>query len=84
MRDAVIVSAARTPIGGMLGDFASLAAWELGAVAIKALKLDAQANDAERERVLAIAAPSQPYLQRMANLEDVFVRETGHRFWNED
>jgi acetyl-CoA C-acetyltransferase len=32
----VIVSAARTPIGGMLGDFVSLAAWELGAVAIKA------------------------------------------------
>ena len=31
----VIVSAARTPIGGMLGDFASLSAWELGAVAIK-------------------------------------------------
>jgi acetyl-CoA C-acetyltransferase len=31
----VIVSAARTPIGGMLGDFASLAAWELGAVAIR-------------------------------------------------
>ena len=32
----VIVSAARTPIGGMLGDFAGLAAWELGAVAVKA------------------------------------------------
>ena len=32
----VIVSAARTPIGGLLGDFASLAAWELGAVAVKA------------------------------------------------
>jgi acetyl-CoA C-acetyltransferase len=32
----VIVSAARTPIGGMLGDFASLPAWELGAVAIRA------------------------------------------------
>jgi acetyl-CoA C-acetyltransferase len=32
----VIVSAARTPIGGMLGDFSSLAAWELGAVAVKA------------------------------------------------
>ncbi len=32
----VIVSAARTPIGGLLGDFASLAAWELGAVAIRA------------------------------------------------
>lgn len=32
----VIVSAARTPIGGLLGDFASLAGWELGAIAIKA------------------------------------------------
>src|SRR3990167_1181287 len=32
----VIVSAARPPIGGLLGDFSSLAAWELGAVAIKA------------------------------------------------
>jgi acetyl-CoA C-acetyltransferase len=32
----VIVSAARTPIGGLLGDFALLAAWELGAVAVKA------------------------------------------------
>jgi acetyl-CoA C-acetyltransferase len=32
----VIVSAARTPIGGLLGDFSGLAAWELGAIAIKA------------------------------------------------
>ncbi len=32
----VIVSAARTPIGGMLGDFSNLAAYELGAVAIRA------------------------------------------------
>ena len=32
----VIVSAARTPIAGLLGDFAALAAWELGAVAVKA------------------------------------------------
>ncbi len=32
----VIVSAARTPIGGLLGDFASLPAWELGAVAVRA------------------------------------------------
>src|SRR5918912_385906 len=32
----VIGSAARTPIGGLLGDFASLAAHQLGAVAIKA------------------------------------------------
>ncbi|MEY4749345.1 MAG: hypothetical protein RIQ60_1559 [Pseudomonadota bacterium] len=32
----VIVSAARTPIGGLLGDFSSLAAWQLGGVAIRA------------------------------------------------
>ena len=32
----VIVSAARTPIGGLLGDFAGLQAWELGATAVKA------------------------------------------------
>lgn len=32
----VIASAARTPIGGLLGDFSNLAAWELGAVAIRA------------------------------------------------
>jgi len=32
----VIVSAARTPIGGLLGDFSTLAAHQLGAVAIKA------------------------------------------------
>ena len=32
----VIVSAVRTPIGGMLGDFSALAAHQLGAVAIKA------------------------------------------------
>ena len=32
----VIVSAARTPIGGLLGDFSALAGHQLGAVAIKA------------------------------------------------
>jgi acetyl-CoA C-acetyltransferase len=32
----VIVSAARTPMGGLLGDFSSLAAWELGGTAIAA------------------------------------------------
>ncbi|MBA4177313.1 MAG: acetyl-CoA C-acyltransferase [Leptothrix sp. (in: Bacteria)] len=32
----VIVSAARTPMGGLLGELSSLAAWELGAVAVKA------------------------------------------------
>ena len=36
MPQPVIVSAVRTPIGALLGDFSSLAAWELGAVAIKA------------------------------------------------
>ncbi len=37
MSDSIVIaSAARTPIGGLLGDFAPLAAWELGAVAIKA------------------------------------------------
>ena len=32
----VIAAAARTPIGGLLGDFASLTAADLGGVAIKA------------------------------------------------
>jgi acetyl-CoA C-acetyltransferase len=32
----VMVSAARTPIGGLLGDFAAIPAWELGATAIAA------------------------------------------------
>ena len=32
----VIVSAARTPIGGLLGDFSSVAAHQLGSVAVKA------------------------------------------------
>ena len=32
----VIVSAARTPIAGLLGDFAAKSAWELGAVALRA------------------------------------------------
>ncbi len=32
----VIVSAARTPIGGLLGDLSGLAGWELGGIAIRA------------------------------------------------
>src|SRR6201991_3141263 len=32
----VIVSAARTPIGGLLGDFSALSAHQLGSIAIKA------------------------------------------------
>ncbi|OYV31592.1 MAG: acetyl-CoA acetyltransferase [Thiomonas sp. 20-64-9] len=37
MTDSIVmVSAARTPIGGLLGDFAAVPAWELGATAIAA------------------------------------------------
>ena len=37
MSDSIVIaSAARTPIGGLLGDFSSLAAHQLGAVAIRA------------------------------------------------
>jgi acetyl-CoA C-acetyltransferase len=32
----VIVSAARTPMGGLMGDLATLSAWELGATAVRA------------------------------------------------
>ena len=52
----VIVSAVRTPIGGMLGDFASLQAWQLGAVAIKAA--------VERAGVKGEAVDSQGNSQR--------------------
>src|SRR4051812_49934298 len=37
MADSIVIaSAARTPIGGLLGDFSALAAHQLGAVAIQA------------------------------------------------
>jgi len=48
----VIVSAARTPIGGLLGDFSGLAAWELGAVAIRAAIERAGAPGAAVDEVL--------------------------------
>jgi acetyl-CoA C-acetyltransferase len=48
----VIVSAARTPIGGMLGDFSSIAAYELGAVAIKAALERAKVAGADVGEVL--------------------------------
>ncbi|WP_374659088.1 acetyl-CoA C-acyltransferase [Inhella sp.] len=48
----VIVSAARTPIGGLLGDFAGLAAWELGAVAIRAAVERAGVPGADVDEVL--------------------------------
>jgi acetyl-CoA C-acetyltransferase len=48
----VIVSAARTPMGGLLGDFASLQAWELGAVAVKAAVERAGIAPAQIDEVL--------------------------------
>ena len=53
----VIVSAARTPIGGLLGDFSALQAWQLGATAIKAAvergasDLHIKAGDVFRARI---------------------------------
>jgi acetyl-CoA C-acetyltransferase len=44
----VIVGMARTPMGGLLGDFASLGAHELGAVAIKAALADAKIDRADQ------------------------------------
>jgi acetyl-CoA C-acetyltransferase len=49
----VIVSAARTPIGGLLGDFSSLQAYQLGAVAVRAaLQRSGIAGDAIDEVLL--------------------------------
>jgi acetyl-CoA C-acetyltransferase len=48
----VIVGAARTPIGGLQGDFASLAASDLGAVAIKAAVERAGVGRAEVDEVI--------------------------------
>ncbi|MCZ2290363.1 MAG: acetyl-CoA C-acyltransferase [Burkholderiales bacterium] len=53
MKDPIVIaSAARTPIGGLLGDFAGLAAWELGAVAIKAAVERARIDGAVVDEVL--------------------------------
>ena len=48
----VIVGAARTPMGGFQGDFASLAASELGAVAIRAAVERAGIAPADVEEVI--------------------------------
>ncbi len=48
----VIVGAARTPVGGFQGDFASLAATDLGAVAIKAAVARAGVAPADVEKVI--------------------------------
>jgi acetyl-CoA C-acetyltransferase len=53
MKDPIVIaSAARTPIGGLLGDFAGLAAWELGAVAIRAAVERARLDGALVDEVL--------------------------------
>ena len=48
----VIVGAARTPMGAFQGDFSSLAAWELGAVAIRAAVERAQLEPSHVNEVL--------------------------------
>ena len=48
----VIAGAARTPIGGLMGDFASLAASDLGAVAIRAAVERAGVKPGEVEEVI--------------------------------
>ena len=48
----VIVSAARTPMGGLLGDFAALSASDLGAVALRAAIERAGVDGAEVDEVL--------------------------------
>ena len=48
----VIVGAARTPIGGLLGDFASLSASDLGAVAIRAAVERSGVTAADVEEVI--------------------------------
>ncbi|MBM3618899.1 MAG: acetyl-CoA C-acetyltransferase, partial [Alphaproteobacteria bacterium] len=45
MSDIFIIGAARTPMGGMLGDFAAQTAAQLGAVAIKAAVERARVED---------------------------------------
>ena len=55
----VIVSAARTPIGGFMGDFASLAAAQLGSAAIRAAILRAGiAADAVEEVIMGCVLPA--------------------------
>jgi hypothetical protein len=48
----VIASAVRTPIGGMLGDFANLSAWQLGGIAVKAAVERAGVNGEQVDEVL--------------------------------
>ena len=55
----VIVGAARTPIGGLQGDFASLSASDLGAVAIKAaLERAGMKSDAVDKAIMGCVLPA--------------------------
>ncbi len=55
----VIVGAARTPMGGLQGDFASLAAWQLGGAAIRAAVARAGlAGDAIDEVIMGCVLPA--------------------------
>jgi acetyl-CoA C-acetyltransferase len=55
----VIVGAARTPMGGLQGDFASLAAWQLGGAAIRAaLARAGVTGDAVDEVIMGCVLPA--------------------------
>ena len=55
----VIVGAARTPMGGLQGDFASLAAWQLGGAAIRAaLERAGVAGEAVDEVIMGCVLPA--------------------------
>ena len=84
----VIVSIARTPMGGMMGSLSDLAAHELGAVAIKAAmersgiqadKVDAFIYEPESESLHAIGTSTQALsaLQKKLGLEIVVVVRSG-------
>ena len=55
----VIVGAARTPMGGFQGDFTSLAASELGAVAIKAAIARAGLKPEDMQEVIMVRDDNQ-------------------------
>ena len=55
----VIVGAARTPMGGLQGDFASLQAWQLGGAAIRAaLERAGVSGDAIDEVIMGCVLPA--------------------------
>lgn len=76
----VIVSAVRTPMGGMLGDFASLSASDLGAVAVKAAVERAGLKPDQVEEVIlgnCLMAGQGQAPARQATLKAGLAKETG-------